>query len=153
MARFRMGARMKAILKTLHDAPAEDVLKGRCTQTYIIMRAEGLHPYRKHYTQVKDDAGVLQIVTIEKPHPPFVQQELASALADESISCFMHEFDKVRPQTDKLYATYSRSIKALLSGGYIKGKYVTRSTREPHRWFRSSYHLTDKGRQYLAENA
>ena len=144
-----MGHQMKKILQVLDQANPEDVLKGEYTTTMIIMRAEGLHPYRKHYTQVKDDAGELQTVIIEKPWPPLVQQELGSALADASLSCNSRAFDKVKPQTDKLYASYSRSIKALLNGGYIKGKYVDKATRAPHRWFRSHYQLTDKGREHL----
>ncbi len=146
-----MGAKMKTILKVLNDAPPKDILTRKTTQTYIIMKAEGILPYRTHYTQIRDDQNNLVMVEIEKPHPPYVQQELGSALAKQSISRHMREFGEVENQTDKLYAGYSRSIKILLDHGFIKGKYVDKESRQPRRWFRSYYHLTDKGRQYLSK--
>lgn len=52
-------------------------------------------------------------------------------------------------KADKLYASYSRSIKILLENGLISSRY--KLDGEHVRWFRSRYLITDKGKDALAE--
>ena len=54
-----------------------------------------------------------------------------------------------RKRADRIYASFSRSLKCLLDAGLIWSRYRVTATKKRVRWFRSRYRLTDEGRRYL----
>ena len=117
MTRFRLGVHMKRILEVLNAS--EKAL----TTTQIIMRAENLSE------NSSDDEGKCM--------------RLASALMGEKIHYTRRQPCEGKREADKLYATYSRSIKRLYDNELIA------SWRRLLLWRPYYYGITEKGRELL----
>lgn len=144
---MRIGKRMKEILDILSTADSPMSL------TEIIMEIYEVDPIREE----------------GKKHPPFIQAELASAIARESVTggwcgCDTKVVEKKTKKeyhpvdyTNKLYALYSRSIRRLREQGFIKyGEAYTifeRQLIQREYYYRAvnTYQLEDK--QLIIEKA
>lgn len=56
---------------------------------------------------------------------------------------------KGRNKANKIYASFSRSLKKLLDHGFIKSEH--RRGEDQVRWFRTRYLITENGRDYLSK--
>lgn len=133
---MRISRQIRQILQVL------DKSNGPMKMTQIILEVKNLKPYRTHLLQ---DPETKEILKVEKPWPPFIQLELASAIAGTSVSWWMGgDANKAHAEASKLYASFGRSIRRLLQESLISD-HSARDRKRQHAFF-----LTDKGRELLS---
>jgi hypothetical protein len=112
--------------------------------TQIILKVKGLKPIRKKLKT--HDGRVVEV-------PPFIQLELASALAGRSVSWWMADgLERPHREASKLYASFARTVRTLVRNGLVdKNVEMVRSRRAFHapRQRQHSYRITQKGREIL----
>ena len=141
---MRLSEQMAYVLKVL--ATSENPLK----MTEIIMKVKGLKPVRKKFET--HDGKIIEI-------PPFIQLELVSALAGESVSWWMgrniytgRDLEPFHAEARKLYVSFGRTIKKLVQNGLVDAKVDWIRTRwgfNDYRKRQYAYYITDKGREVL----
>jgi hypothetical protein len=138
---------MRSILKVL--AETKEPMK----LTQIILKVKNLKPYRTHLVQ---DPKTLEIIEIEKPWPPFIQLELASAIAGKSLTWYMgppgSQEEKAQREAAKLYVSFGRSMNKLVEHGLVSAwvdwihynHYVDSPRQRQYAYF-----LTDEGKKKM----
>lgn len=138
---MRVSRQMRDILKVLSGS--DNPLK----LTQIILKVKKLKPIRKRIES--RDGKPIEV-------PPFIQLELVSALAGESVSWFMgrnlftgKDLRPYHEEADKLYVSFGRSIKNLWKNGLVEG--IAGSNPYPKFWRRRQflYRITKKGRSRI----
>jgi hypothetical protein len=129
---------MLRILQVLSNASTPMKLTG------IILSVKNLRPIRKTITLGERSIEV----------PPYIQLELVSALAGESVSWWQGDYvngedrlEAFHKEASKLYVSFGRSMRTLVIHGLVSARVHTLGARQLAYW------ITDKGREVLQKRA